>query len=628
MNNLLRNYEEQPLGKLETPLEDDLRYLYFDLGMTIAELSKYFNKGTSSVSRWLQKYNIKRADVRKEYVKLTKEEINQIDISKLSRDFLKQPWKRGETPIKSDFEYLYLTLCMSANAVATYLSLSPDRVLKIITSFGLNKNKEQHNKSREKEVQRKYNVSHISQLAEVKAKVRKTCQDRYNVTSPLSLKENREDAMEAKYGEKHALNISEFKKKQEDSLERTTGVRSIKNLHEEAKEAVSKKYGVDNVFKLPEIQTKARESFKKKYGVDKYAYLHIKHMDDMNKEFWLENFVDKRHNTFDVSKCATYHNVQCIAVRKKLAEFGINLRHKWSSIQEVNISNVFTSVGVPCVTKDRKLINPLELDVVSYDKKLAIEYDGLLYHSQGISSNSLDYEVSENYHLDKTNKCESVGFQLLHIFENEWMTPIKHNIWESVIKSKLGVTNRVYARKTTVRKINDATAREFCELNHLQGGIHSTHNYGLYYDSALVAVMTFGKARYNKSYDWELLRFCTLSGTTVIGGASKLLKAFRTEFSGSIISYANRRWSNGNLYKKLGFTLTGTTRPSYFYFKTRDNSRYPADYTLHNRVRFQKHKLSDILEHFDPEMTELENMYLNGYRTIYDCGNFVFTLVD
>lgn len=100
--------------------------------------------------------------------------------------------------------------------------------------------------------------------------------------------------------------------------------------------------------------------------------------------------------------------------------------------------------------------------------------------------------------------------------------------------------------------------------------------------------------------------------------SSKLLKYFERNYSPkSIVSYANRRWSTGNLYRQLGFKLTHVSKPNYFYFKLNER-------ILESRVKYQKHKLSKILEKFDLGKTETENMYENGYRKIYDSGNLVF----
>lgn len=112
----------------------------------------------------------------------------------------------------------------------------------------------------------------------------------------------------------------------------------------------------------------------------------------------------------------------------------------------------------------------------------------------------------------------------------------------------------------------------------------------------------------------------SLNPISVIGGASKLLVYFEKSFKpSSLISYANRRWSNGNLYRKLGFTYSHATKPSYYYFHTTDVSK------VYSRVQFQKHKLKEKLKEFNPELSEKTNMFANGYRRIYDCGQLVFT---
>ena len=105
----------------------------------------------------------------------------------------------------------------------------------------------------------------------------------------------------------------------------------------------------------------------------------------------------------------------------------------------------------------------------------------------------------------------------------------------------------------------------------------------------------------------------------MIGGASKLLACFRKENAGSIISYADRRYSNGNLYEQLGFELKGISQPNYWYVK---------GFEKLSRYQCQKHKLKSILGNdFDENMSESDNMMKNGWNRVYDCGNFIYLLV-
>ena len=254
------------------------------------------------------------------------------------------------------------------------------------------------------------------------------------------------------------------------------------------------------------------------------------------------------------------------------------------------------------IENDRNLLNPLELDIVLPDFKLAIEYDGIYWHSNIFKE--------RGYHLDKTKKCLEKGYTLFTIFETDDL-----DIWKSMISNKLGLNAKIYARKCLIKELEYKEIKDFLIENHLQGVCPSKINLGLFYNDELVQVMTFGKSRFNKKYDYELLRLCSKKFYSVIGGASKLFKYFTQKYKGSIISYANRRFSNGNIYKQLGLEFINETAPNYFYL---------VNHKLETRIKFQKHKLKNILSNFDEKLTEQENMSNNGFKWIYDCGNFTF----
>lgn len=251
-----------------------------------------------------------------------------------------------------------------------------------------------------------------------------------------------------------------------------------------------------------------------------------------------------------------------------------------------------------------------ELDIFIPEKKIAIEYNGLYWHSEKAG-------YPNNRHLDKTNACADNGIRLIHVFEDEFIH--KREIVQSRINAVLGNTSKLHARKLTIdMNVPASEARVFLNSTHIQGFVGAKVRIGLRCGSELVSIMTFGKPRFNKSYDWELLRFSSKLGITVVGGASKLLHAFRRQFSGGIISYADRRWSNGNVYEKLGFSFMGKSAPSYYYFK--GDLRY-------NRQTFQKSKLKAALgEAYEADKTEAEMMFSSGWNRIWDCGNLIYTL--
>lgn len=283
------------------------------------------------------------------------------------------------------------------------------------------------------------------------------------------------------------------------------------------------------------------------------------------------------------------------------------------SKHETEIYEWIKEICPDAVQRCRDVIAPLELDIYIPSKKLAIEYNGLYWHSSG---NTLGDSYHKTRHINKTMQCYDNGITLLHIFENEYIE--KPDLWKSLILSKLGKTNRVYGRKCYCKVISNTDANNFVDKNHLQGSRPAAVNIGLYYSGELLSVMTFSKPRYNKSYDWEIIRMCSKQGYTIVGGASKMLNMFRSLHAGSIMSYANLRWSNGNVYEKLGFKYDKTSEPCYWYFKRK----------LYHRSGFMKHKLKDKLDVYDEHKTEAENMYINGYRRIWDCGNKVYSLEE
>lgn len=315
-----------------------------------------------------------------------------------------------------------------------------------------------------------------------------------------------------------------------------------------------------------------------------------------------------QYENYSCEKIASNIGVSHTTVARKLKEYGVSLNGKTFSSQETEICDYLNQIGVNIKERgSKKIISPFELDIYLPDFNLAIEFNGIYWHTE---QNGKD----RNYHLNKTRMCEGKGIQLLHIFENEWNE--KQDIWKSIIRNKLGKNpDKIFARKCFVKEIDSKTSNQFLNENHLQGKDRASIRIGLFYEDVLVSLFTIGKSRYNKKYQYELLRFCNKLNTSVIGGFSKLLKYFERNYQPtSLITYADKRYSDGGLYEKF-FGYIHDSKPNYF---------YKVGQQLHSRMQYQKHKLSDKLNIFDESLTEYQNMLLNGYDRIWDCGNKVF----
>lgn len=271
----------------------------------------------------------------------------------------------------------------------------------------------------------------------------------------------------------------------------------------------------------------------------------------------------------------------------------------------------FLSQYVEIKTNNRKILNGKELDIYIPSKNLAIEYNGLYFHSEKFKD--------KNFHINKTNDCILKKIQLIHIFEDEWL--FKKEVVKSRLLNILGKTeNKIYARKTTIKEVSPKDSMKFLNDNHLQGNCNSSVRLGLYYNEELVSVILFNKPRLGigGKYDgYELSRFSSKLNTSVIGGADKLLKYFiRTYSPKKIISYADIRWSDGGLYNKLGFTETHRNKPNYSYINGQ---------TRKHRFNYRKQKLKD--EGFDiTNKTEHEIMLERQIYRVYDCGTISYTM--
>jgi hypothetical protein len=214
--------------------------------------------------------------------------------------------------------------------------------------------------------------------------------------------------------------------------------------------------------------------------------------------------------------------------------------------------------------------------------------------------------------------CQKKGVRLLTIFEDE-------------LNFKLGVTLsriahilnhrsgfKVYARDCQIKMISFKESSRFLDLYHLQGRGNSSIRLGAFYGDYLLAVMTFSshslpKRRLKKEGRFELDRFAVHSDYCLTGIASKMLCFFERHYEWSeLITFADRRWSVGNLYYRLGFSFDHFTSPCYWYLDKNYSKR------IH---RFGLRKtISD-----DSSLTEWENRQRQGYDRIWDCGHMRFT---
>lgn len=447
-------------------------------------------------------------------------------------------------------------------------------------------------------------------------------------------KQKTADTLKEQYGGHHTQN-TEW---------RETAPQYSNAAFSKGQETFTAKYGVKNRFQLETVKTKIRETNLSRYGVEnpqksekiraktastcqakfgrssgfapqfgeqnpmtQYSNVFAARCSKLKNRDW--DTLEKTKHFNYISICGNNHIFTCKLCGEETRAAAINAKCQcYEKSMEKDLANFVSSLGVNVKRRDRKTLNGLELDILCAENKLAIELNGIYWHGENVLSKRV--QKPRDYHRTKYELAAAAGIKLLQFTDLEWMQ--KQSLVKSMIAQRLGFGNKIGARELSVIQVPSARAAEFVSANHINGSINGFH-VGLEKAGELFAVATFGKNRFGDGT--ELLRLCSKQGITVIGGASRMITV-GCKILGvkSLISYCDLRFGDGEVYRKLKFKQIHGGTPGYWYID-------PAKDVLYSRQKFQKHKLSKLLEIFDPNLSEWENMQMNGYDRIWDAGH-------
>jgi len=279
------------------------------------------------------------------------------------------------------------------------------------------------------------------------------------------------------------------------------------------------------------------------------------------------------------------------------------------SVGELEVYAFVKALVKDCKSSDRTVLGfGRELDIFVKSKNLAIEYNGLYWHSDFMGK-------PKEYHREKTEECSSKGVRLLHIREDLWND--KKEQIKNVIKHCLvGATYKEYARKTVCKEVSQEDAKIFIDKYHVQGWSKAETCLGLFVNGELISLTTFSTKRgylFKTEGTAELVRLCSLPGCSVVGGLAKMLKHYVKENKqlSQVKTYCDLNLFTGKVYENSGFVKVGQPVLGYVYFKGK---------RVYSRYSFQKHKLPELLDVFDKTLSEKDNMANNGYARIYNAG--------
>lgn len=381
------------------------------------------------------------------------------------------------------------------------------------------------------------------------------------------------------------------------------------NIINKRKKTCLAKFNVDAYSKTLEFKNRIKELHYKRTKTSWANYLNLNDSDIIvdGENFTIKNYC-KIHKEFFIDKKNFYNRLsnqinlcmQCYPIGEQ------------TSIVENEIFDAIKKIYNGIIERKYRKFDETktEIDIYIPEHKIGIECNGLYWHSELFKE--------KYYHKNKNELCTKNEIQLLQIFDDEWKN--KKNIVLSMIKHKLNlINNKIFARKCEIKTVKPDIARKFLNDNHIQGSCKSNYHIGLYYSNDLVSLMSFEKTRKSQSSQkdsYNLNRFCNKIDCIVVGSASKLLKYFtKTNNPKEIITFADKRYSNGKLYEILGFIKNKDVDVSYYVFHKHEYIRY-------HRFRFNKKQ--QVKMGFDPNKSETENLKLNGYLKIWDCGKIKY----
>ena len=267
---------------------------------------------------------------------------------------------------------------------------------------------------------------------------------------------------------------------------------------------------------------------------------------------------------------------------------------------------------------------------------------------------------------DMTNFATDRGLGLIHLHQDVWSS--KPNIVQSRLLARLGNTKtRLFARKTTVKRIRASLALPFLKEHHLWSATKAKYYYGLFHNNnnksnnnksnnaeeELVAVASFSSRRKvvrcgipHRSH--ELIRFCSRRDGNVVGGITKLIQAFVREHNpDDIVTVVDRDWGSGNGWYSLGFQSVHVMPPLPMVVGVEDGVRrhlvgagirhshnttaiqIEQDCNNNNgRIGLEPHVLKELEGSHDYKQS-VQFLEEHGYCPVYDAGvERMFKIID
>lgn len=473
---------------------------------------------------------------------------------------------------KQELYNLYIEKNMTVLEIANIYNVSKSFIEKELRENNIKKSKKLWAENYKKIISNKYGVENISQLSEIKQKKKERYMEKYGVDNPMKKSEIRAKAKKTfvkKYGVENIMKLKKFQ--------------------DRVKKTMNERYGKEFAFQIETFRNKYKCTMKRKYGtINPYDISETK-----NKI--IKTNIDKYGVPYScmTKQCREANGYTKSKINKKFS----------ARLKELKIENT-----------EEFNIGKYSFDIKLKNNNILIEINPTYTHNSttGINfRNHYKQPTEREYHYNKTLKAKENGYRCIHIFD--WDD-------ENKIINMLKPKEKLYARKLDCKEISQEEATDFLEKHHLQGSCRGQKvRVGLFYNDELVEIMTFGKPRYNKKYEWELLRLCSHSDYKIVGGANKLFKHFLIDYKPqSIISYCDNSKFDGDVYNVLGFKLLDYGKPSKHWYNVK-TKQHITDNLLRQRGFDQLFGTN-----YGKGTSNNDLMIENGFVEVYDSGQSIY----
>ena len=427
-----------------------------------------------------------------------------------------------------EFKRLYCEELIPSNQIHKYLGISYKLTVPLKKEYNITRTKEQDLESNRKACMEKHGVTNTTKLKDVREKLSQSWKNKSNEERKAIVNKRIQTNIK-KYGNACSLHGVNQEKTEQRFLELYGVTNPYQTKH--VRNKIKEKYGNENPFNCVMCQDKVKQTKLERYGDSGYNNM------EQIKQTDLERY-----------------GVECIYQLDKF-------RIKSGSMSKINLRFAeLLKINNIEFEQEFKIKNR------SYDFKVGnilIEINPTYTHNSTSGAwfgNYMSKPLTKTYHLEKSQLAKENGFHVIHIWD--W------DDWNKIV-NMFTLKKRIYARDCKLKDVSKQIVNKFLNNYHLQGKCNGQKIcYGLYYDDQLIQIMTFGKPRYNKNYEWELLRLCTHKDYKVVGGSERLWKHFlREQNPTNVISYCDDSKFSGEVYERLGMELIDNKKPSCHWSK-------------------------------------------------------------